>query len=60
MVTKEVVDDGGLRADGGMQHRLSASLSLHRVLDPSDPLHKTPTNNTEESEKVDVHLPFLE
>jgi hypothetical protein len=40
MVTEEVVDDVGLWVDGGMQHRLSASLSLHRVLDPSDPLHQ--------------------
>jgi hypothetical protein len=40
MVTKEVVDDVGLWVDGGTQHRLSVSLSLHRVLDPSDPLHQ--------------------
>jgi hypothetical protein len=39
MVTEEVVDDAGLLVDGGMQHRLSASLSLHRVLDLLDPLH---------------------
>jgi hypothetical protein len=40
MVTEEVVDDAGLWVDGGTQHRLSASLSLHRLLDPSDPLQK--------------------
>jgi hypothetical protein len=40
MVTKEVVDDAGLWVDGGMQHRLSAFLSLHRVLDLSDPLYQ--------------------
>jgi hypothetical protein len=40
MVTEEVVDDVGLWVDGGMQHRLSASLSLHRVLNLSDPLHQ--------------------
>jgi hypothetical protein len=40
MVTEEVVDDASLRVNGGMQHRLSASLSLHRVLDPLDPLHQ--------------------
>jgi hypothetical protein len=40
MVTEEVVDDAGLWVDGGMQHRLIASLSLHRVLDPLDPLHQ--------------------
>jgi hypothetical protein len=70
MVTEGVVDDVGLCVDVGMQHRLSASLSLHRVLDPLDPLHqywtskkshhKTPTNSMEENGKVDVHLPFLE
>jgi hypothetical protein len=40
MVTKEVVDDAGPWVDGGTQHHLSASLSLHHVLDPSDPLHQ--------------------
>jgi hypothetical protein len=40
MVTEEVVDDAGLWVDGGMQYRLSAFLSLHHVLDPSDPLHQ--------------------
>jgi hypothetical protein len=40
MVTEEVVDDAGLWVDGGTQHHLSASLSLHRVLDLSDPLHQ--------------------
>jgi hypothetical protein len=40
MVTEEVVDDAGLWVDGGMQHHLSASLSLHHVLDPSNPLHQ--------------------
>jgi hypothetical protein len=39
MVTEEVVDDTGLCVNGGMQHRLSASLTLHHVLDLSDPLH---------------------
>jgi hypothetical protein len=69
MVTEEVVDDAGLCVDGGTQHRLSASLFPHHVLDTLDPLHpwwtsqkshhKTPTNDTEESGKVDVHLRFL-
>jgi hypothetical protein len=40
MVTGEVVDDVGLWVDGGTRHRLSTSLSLHHVLDPSDPLHQ--------------------
>jgi hypothetical protein len=40
MVTKEVVDDAGLWVNGGTQHHLSASLSLHRVLDLLDPLHQ--------------------
>jgi hypothetical protein len=35
MVSEEVVDDAGMWVDGWMQHRLSASLSVHRVLDPS-------------------------
>jgi hypothetical protein len=39
MVTEEVVDGAILWVDGGMQHRLRASLSLHRVLNPSDPLN---------------------
>jgi hypothetical protein len=39
MVTEEVVNDAGLWVDGGMQHRLSESLSFHHVLDPSDPLY---------------------
>jgi hypothetical protein len=39
MVTEEVVDDAGLRVDGGTQHRLT-SLSLHHVLNLSDPLHQ--------------------
>jgi hypothetical protein len=39
MVTEEVVDDAGLWVIGGTQHHLSVSLSLHRVLDLSDPLH---------------------
>jgi hypothetical protein len=39
MVTEEVVDDTGPWVDGGMQHRLSVSLSLLHMLDPSDPLH---------------------
>jgi hypothetical protein len=40
MVTKEVIDDAGMWVNGGMQHRLSASLSLHHVLNLSDPLHQ--------------------
>jgi hypothetical protein len=40
MVIEEVVDDAGLWFDGGTQHRLSASLSLHRVLGQLDPLHQ--------------------
>jgi hypothetical protein len=40
MVTEEVVEYASLWVDGGMQHRLSTSLSLHHVLDPSDPLHQ--------------------
>jgi hypothetical protein len=40
MVTEEVADDAGLGIDGGMQHRLSAFLSLHHVLNPLDPLHQ--------------------
>jgi hypothetical protein len=40
VVTKEVVDDASLWVDGGTQHHLSAFLSLHCVLDPSDPLHQ--------------------
>jgi hypothetical protein len=40
MVTEEVVDDVGLWVDGGMQHHLSASWSLHRVLDLLDLLHQ--------------------
>jgi hypothetical protein len=40
MVTKEVVVDADLCDDGGAQHRLSASLSLHRLLDLLDPLHQ--------------------
>jgi hypothetical protein len=40
MVTEEVVDDAGLCVDGGTQHRLSTSLSLHCVLDLLDPLHQ--------------------
>jgi hypothetical protein len=40
MVTEEVVDDADLLVDGGMQHRLSVSLSLHHVLDLLDPLHQ--------------------
>jgi hypothetical protein len=40
MVTEEVVDDASLSLDGGTQHRLSASLTLHHVLDPWDPLHQ--------------------
>jgi hypothetical protein len=40
MVTEEVVDDVGLWVDGGTQYRLSTSLSLHRVLNPLDPLHQ--------------------
>jgi hypothetical protein len=40
MVTRMVVDDAGLWVDGGMPHPLSAFLSLHRVLDPSNPLHQ--------------------
>jgi hypothetical protein len=39
MLTEEVVDDAGLWVDGGTQHHLSTSLSLHHVLDPSDPLY---------------------
>jgi hypothetical protein len=39
MVTNEVVDDVGLWVDGGTQHHLSTSVSLHHVLDPSDLLH---------------------
>jgi hypothetical protein len=69
-VTEEVVDDASMLVDGGTQHRQCTCLSLHHVLNQSDPLHqywtsqkshhKTPTNNAEESGKVDVHLPFLE
>jgi hypothetical protein len=40
MVTEEVVGDVSLWVDGGTQHRLSASLSLHHVLNPSDPVHQ--------------------
>jgi hypothetical protein len=40
MVTGEVVDNVGLGVDAGTQHHLSASLSLHRVLDLSDPHHQ--------------------
>jgi hypothetical protein len=39
-MTEEVVDDASLWVDGGTQHRLSAFLSLHHVLDPLDPLHQ--------------------
>jgi hypothetical protein len=39
-VAEEVVDDAGLCVDGGTQHCLSASLSLHHVLDLSNPLHQ--------------------
>jgi hypothetical protein len=39
MVTEEVVDDAGLRVDGGTQHCLT-SLSLHHALNLSDPLHQ--------------------
>jgi hypothetical protein len=38
-VTEEVVVDADLSVDGGTQHCLNAFLSLHHVLDPSDPLH---------------------
>jgi hypothetical protein len=40
IVTKEVVDDAGLSVDGGTQHHPSTSLSIHHVLNPSDPLHQ--------------------
>jgi hypothetical protein len=40
MVTEKVVDNADLWVNGGTQHRLSTSLSLHHVLDPSDPLHQ--------------------
>jgi hypothetical protein len=40
MVTEEVDDDVGLGVNGGMQHRPSMSLSIHHVLDLSDPLHQ--------------------
>jgi hypothetical protein len=70
MVTEEVVDDASLWVDGGTQHYLSTFLSLHHVLDPSDPLHqlwtyqkshhKTLTNDAEESGTINVHLPFLQ
>jgi hypothetical protein len=40
MVTGEVVDDADLCVNGGTSYRMSASLSLHRLLDLSDPLHQ--------------------
>jgi hypothetical protein len=40
MVTEEVDDDVGLGVNGGMQHCPSMSLSIHHVLDLSDPLHQ--------------------
>jgi hypothetical protein len=40
MVIEEVVDDADLWVDGETQHRVSVSLSLHHVLDLSDPLHQ--------------------
>jgi hypothetical protein len=39
MVTEKTIDDVGLWVNGGTQHRLSVSISLHRVLDLSNPLH---------------------
>jgi hypothetical protein len=39
MVTEDV-DDAGLWVDEGMQYLLSTFLSLHHVLDLSDPLHQ--------------------
>jgi hypothetical protein len=40
MVIEEVVDDVSLWVDGGMQYHLSVSLSLHHVLNLSNPLHQ--------------------
>jgi hypothetical protein len=40
MVTEEVVDDASIWVNGGMQQRLSVSLSLHCVVDPSNPLRQ--------------------
>jgi hypothetical protein len=40
MGTREVVDDASQSVNGGMQHHLSMSLSLHHILDPSDPIHQ--------------------
>jgi hypothetical protein len=69
MVTKEVVDDASLWVDGGTQHHQSASLSLHHLLDPSDPLHqyctfqkphhKIATNGAEESGNSWFSLEYL-
>jgi hypothetical protein len=40
VVTEEVIDDAGLWVNGGTQHLLSTSLSLHRLLDQSNLLHQ--------------------
>jgi hypothetical protein len=41
-------------------HVLNQSDPLHQYWTSQKSHHKTPTNNAEESGKVDVHLPFLE